>query len=166
MNVILETERIRLREFNLTDTDFIINLLNSPGWLQYIGDRNVRTKEDAIQYLQNGPIKSYKQNGFGLSMVELKNGQQPVGMCGLLKRDTLEHPDIGFAFLPEQHGQGYAFEIAKATISFAREKLNIEKLLAITLPSNLSSIKLLKKLGFSYVKPFHLNQEELLLYSL
>lgn len=133
--------------------------------MQYIGDRNVKTKEEAIQYLQNGPIKSYQQNGFGLSMVELKGDKQPIGMCGLLKRDTLDHPDIGFAFLPEHHGQGYAFEIAKTTLAFARKSLQIEKVLAITLPSNTSSIKLLEKLGFSYIRPFHLNREELLLYS-
>ena len=94
---IFETERLRLRKFTFDDTKFIIELLNSPGWIEFIGDRNVKTEDQAAAYLQNGPMKSYVQNGFGLSMVETKAGH-PIGMCGILKRDTLDNPDIGFAF--------------------------------------------------------------------
>lgn len=162
-NHILETERLRLRKFTLDDTKFIIELLNSPGWIEFIGDRNVKTEEQAIEYLKNGPLKSYKQNGFGLSLVETKD-DQPIGMCGILKRDTLENPDIGFAFLPEFTGKGYAYEIANATLSYAINNLKISKISAITLPHNISSIKLLEKIGMKPVKSFLQNGEDLLLF--
>lgn len=166
-NYILETERLRLREFNLNDTAFIIELLNSPGWLQFIGDRNVKTHEQAVQYLQNGPLKSYAENKYGLSMVETKEGQKPIGMCGIINRATLDNPDIGFAFLPEYIGRGYGYEIASATLLHAKEKLHLSKIVAITLPNNKNSIGLLEKLGFTFTKPFSYadSKEELLLYS-
>jgi RimJ/RimL family protein N-acetyltransferase len=167
MNYILETERLRLREFALNDTKFIIELLNSPGWLQFIGDKNVKTEEQATTYLRNGPLKSYIQNGFGLSLVEKKDDNQAIGMCGIIRRDSLEHPDIGFAFLPEHSGKGYAFEIASATLSYAKDKLSIPKVSAITLPVNARSIKLLERIGLKFVKSFSFpnSNEELLLYS-
>ena len=162
---ILQTERLALRQFTLGDTAFIINLLNSPGWLQYIGDRNVKTKEQAVNYLKNGPIKSYEQNGFGLALVETKDGI-PIGMCGIIKRDNLEQPDIGFALLPEYTSQGYCYEIAAAVLMHAKNDLKLPTVLAITLPNNSKSIKLLEKIGFTFVKSFHtdLSKEELLLY--
>ena len=162
---ILETERLRLRKFTLNDTMFIIELLNSPGWIKYIGDRNVKTEEQAIEYLKNGPLKSYSQNGFGLSLVETKDGQG-IGMCGILKRDSLENPDIGFAFLPEFTGKGYAYEIASATLSYAINSLKIPKISAITLPQNTSSIKVLEKIGLKFIKSIYQpsSDEELLLF--
>ncbi len=167
MDSIIETERLILREFTFDDTKFILDLLNSPGWLEFIGDRNVKTENDAKEYLQNGPMKSYSENGFGLSMVELKSTKIPIGMCGILRRDSLEHPDIGFAFLPEFTGKGYAFEIANATIAFAKNKLKIKTIHAITLPRNKTSIKLLTKIGMKFVKPIFLpnDKDELMLYS-
>lgn len=152
MNSIFETERLRLREFTLEDTTFIIELLNTAGWLQFIGDRNVRTEEQATKYLEDGPLKSYRENGFGLSLVELKETTEPIGMCGLLKRNYLEKADIGFAFLPAFSGQGYAFEIASALLVYAKEKLNIPAVMAITVPTNDKSIKLLEKIGLSFNK--------------
>jgi RimJ/RimL family protein N-acetyltransferase len=152
MKQILETDRLRLREFNNEDTAFIISLLNSEGWLKFIGDRNVRTPDQARAYLENGPLKSYLANGYGLSLVERKEDNKPIGMCGILNRDTLENPDVGFAFLPEFNGNGYALEIVTATMAFAKEKLNIPKVLAITLPNNARSISLLKKIGFTFKK--------------
>ena len=128
MEYILETERLGLREFNLKDTQFIIELLNSPGWLQFIGDRNVKTAGEAASYIKNGPIKSYSENGFGLCMVEIKENKTAIGMCGLIKRDGLENPDIGFAFLPNYMTKGYAFEIACATLSYAKDTLGIHKI--------------------------------------
>src|SRR5687767_3229567 len=116
MKQILETERLRLREFTLNDTAFIIELLNSPGWLKYIGERNVKTEEQAINYLQNGPMKSYLENGYGLSMVEKKVDDTPIGMCGIIRRETLDNPDIGFAFLPGYEAQGHGYEIASAVL--------------------------------------------------
>jgi len=166
MEQILETERLRLRKFNTGDAGFIVELLNSPGWLKFIGDRHVRTEEQAVTYLQNGPMKSYEQNGFGLSLVERKEDGTPIGMCGIIRRDQLEHPDIGFALLPEYAGQGYAREIAGATLAYAREALQFKTICAITLPENVHSIRLLEKLGLQFRKTFSFpeGKEELLLY--
>lgn len=167
METILETERLRLRTFNLGDTKFIIDLLNSPGWLQFIGDRNIKTEEQAVTYLQNGPLKSYQQNGFGLSMVERKEDAIPVGMCGIIKRDNLENPDIGFAFLPEFNGKGYGYEIASATLAYAKNQLNLPIISAIVMAENTRSIKLLEKIGLKFIKHFTFpnSTDELLLYS-
>lgn len=166
MTSILETERLSLREFNTTDSTFIIQLLNSEGWLKFIGDRHIKTLEQAENYLTNGPMKSYSVNGFGLSMVELKNTHTPIGMCGLIKRDNLPDIDIGFAFLEEFMGNGYAFEIAQATINFAKENLHKETILAITIPTNVRSINLLKKIGMKFEKNFSFegSTEELMLF--
>lgn len=158
--VILETERLILSEFTLADTLFIIELLNSPGWLKNIGDRNVRTEEEAQSYLQLGPLASYLENGYGLWRVERKSDALVIGMCGILKRKVLENPDIGFAFLPDFHGNGYALEAAGATLKFASETLNITKIAAITLADNLKSIRLLKKSDFKFIKPFCLPESD------
>lgn len=150
MNYILNTERLYLREFQLNDASFIIELLNSPGWLQYIGDRNVRDVTQAEEYLKNGPLKSYNELGYGLLLVVEKESNKSVGMCGLLKRDYLNHPDIGFAFLPEVMGRGYALEIAEALKQHAEVHWHVKKLCAIVQHDNDRSIKLLKKLGLSF----------------
>lgn len=167
MNYILETERIKVRWLTMDDTRFIIELLNSPGWLKFIGDRNVKTEDQAKKYLESGPLKSYADNGFGLSLVELKNEKMPIGMCGIIKRDHLESPDIGFAFLPEFIGKGLAFEVAKATMTYAKQTLKLPEILAITLPSNKLSIKLLEKIGMRFIKIFSFpnDNEQLSLYS-
>ena len=167
MNYILETTRLSLREFVHGDADFIIELMNTPGWVDNIGDRNIHTKDDGVRYIENGPLKSYAQHGFGLYLVEKKEGGQAIGMCGILKRDNLEKPDIGFAFLPDFMGQGYAFEVAHATLAFAKEKLDIPVMQAITLAKNSKSIKLLEKLGFNFKNVIHVSEtnEDLLLFS-
>lgn len=167
MAPILETERLILRQFNLNDTDFILKLVNSPSWLRFIGDRNIKTTEDATNYLINGPIKSYQTNGFGLSLVALKGNEVSIGMCGIIKRDNLENVDIGFAFLDEYTGKGYAFEIASATINYAKEVLKLETILAITDPENVNSIKLLNKIGLRFDKiiQFPEKNEELMLFT-
>jgi RimJ/RimL family protein N-acetyltransferase len=167
MRYILKTERLSLRKFTIDDTEFIIELVNSPGWIEFIGDRNIKTVEQAKNYLENGPIKSYELNGFGLSLVELKNKKTPIGMCGIIKRDNLENPDIGFAFLPDFIGKGYGFEIANATMSYAKEKLNLSIIYAITVSNNKPSINLLEKIGMNFIKPFCLpnDDEELMLFS-
>lgn len=168
MGHILETERLLLREFTLDDAAFILELLNSPGWLQFIGDRHVHTETEAKNYLQNGPLKSYEQNGFGLSLVERKEDGAAIGMCGIIRRDNLETPDIGFALLPQFEGMGYAYEIASATLRYAQQDLGMSTISAIVLPNNSSSIRLLEKLRFVLVKPFSFpgNNEELFLYQL
>jgi len=167
MKYILETDRLRLREFNLGDTEFIIKLLNSPGWLQFIGNRNVETVQQAKNYLENGPMKSYSENGYGLSLVEKKDEKKAIGMCGIIKRENLDDPDIGFAFLPDFAGNGFAYEIADATMVYAKDELNISKIAAITVADNVKSIRLLEKIGLSFIKIFSFpdSKEELLLYS-
>jgi RimJ/RimL family protein N-acetyltransferase len=167
MKYILETERLRLREFITADAEFILELVNSPGWLEFIGDRNIKTIEQAQTYLQNGPIRSYHENGFGLALVETKHRKTPIGMCGIIKRETLENPDIGFAFLPQFTGKGYAFEMAAATLKYAAQELKLPSIYAITVPHNVRSIKLLEKVGLKFIKPFSFpeGREKLLLYS-
>ena len=167
MKYILETDRLRLREFNLGDTEFIIKLLNSPGWLQFIGNRNVETVQQAKNYLENGPMKSYSENGYGLSLVEKKDEKKAIGMCGIIKRENLDDPDIGFAFLPDFAGNGFAYEIADATMVYAKDELNISKIAAITVADNVKSIRLLEKIGLRFIKIFSFpdSKEELLLYS-
>jgi RimJ/RimL family protein N-acetyltransferase len=149
MNTILDTERLIIRKFDLSDAGFIIELLNSPGWLQFIGDRNVKTVADAEGYLLNGPLKSYEVNGFGLYGVTLKDGT-PIGMCGLIKRDALQHVDVGFAFMPLHTGKGYALEATEAILSYARNELGFTTILAITTQDNVQSINLLKKIGLRF----------------
>jgi RimJ/RimL family protein N-acetyltransferase len=139
-----------LREFTLADSEFIIELLNTEGWIKYIGDRKVKTMADARLYLENGPLKSYQDNVFGLRLVLLKTNNKPIGMCGLIRREYLDHLDIGFAFLPNYTGQGYALEIASRVVHLAFNELHQEKILAIVLPTNHSSVRLLAKIGFEY----------------
>lgn len=156
MDAILETERLILRRFTLADTKFILELVNSQGWIANIGDRNIKTNEQAKVYLQNGPLKSYTLNGFGLWLVEVKSDKTSIGMCGIIKRDNLENPDIGFAFLPAFTGKGFAYEIANATLAFAINTLKIPVILGITIPANKASIKLLEKIGLKFSKTFNL----------
>ena len=146
----LETERLLLRPFTTGDSPFILTLLNEPSFLQYIGDKKVRNLDDARQYLANGPIASYQRNGFGLCLVELKEPQTSIGMCGLLKRDELPDPDIGFAFLPDFWNKGFAYEAATAVLNDARERLKLRRILAIVNPDNYASIKLLERLGLRF----------------
>jgi RimJ/RimL family protein N-acetyltransferase len=147
---VLQTERLNLRELTLDDAPFILTLLNEPSFLRFIGDKKVRTLEAARQYLLNGPMASYAQNGFGLNLVELNDSHTPIGMCGLLKREDLPAPDIGFAFLPDFWGKGFAYEAAVAVMSDARKRLKLNRVLAIVNPDNDASIKVLKRLGMTF----------------
>jgi len=147
---VLETERLILREFNTDDARFILTLLNEPSFLRYIGDKKVRNLDDARQYILNGPRASYDRHGFGLYQVELKDSHTAAGMCGLLKRDELPDADIGFAFLPDYWNKGFAFEAAAAVLRDARERLKLNRVLAIVNPDNEASIKLLEKLGLRF----------------
>ena len=149
MNV-LETDRLTLRYLTLADAEFILQLLNEPSFLRFIGDRGVRTVEDARKYILQGPLASYERFGFGLYLTEITATGAPVGICGLLKRDTLPDADIGFAFLPPYWRQGYAFESAAAVITYGKDELGQKRILAITSPENDASIKLLEKLGFRF----------------
>jgi RimJ/RimL family protein N-acetyltransferase len=147
---VLETERLSLRRLTVDDAEFILALLNEPSFLRYIGDKKVRNLDDARQYILNGPVGSYERHGFGLNCVELRESHTPIGMCGLLKRDELPDPDIGFALLPDFWSKGFAFEAAQAVLKDARERLQLQRILAITSLDNEASINLLQRLGFKF----------------
>jgi RimJ/RimL family protein N-acetyltransferase len=150
---------LRLRKLTAGDTGFIVELLNDPNWLKYIGDRGVKNLQDALVYIQQGPQTMYQQHGVGLLLVESLAHQQPLGLCGLLKRTELPHPDLGFAFLPLYRRQGFALEACKLVLADAFEKKITRNILAITSVNNDASINLLKKLNFNFTKLIHLSDD-------
>jgi len=153
---ILETDRLILRQLSIEDDAFILELVNDPLWLRFIGDRGVRTLEDARNYLVNGPLAMYERAGFGLYLVERTSDGVSLGMCGLIKRDGLDDVDIGFAFLPEFRTQGYAYESAAAIMLYGRSILGLKRIVAITSLDNERSAHLLEKLGFTFEKMIQL----------
>lgn len=158
---ILETERLLLRQFSVEDAGFILKLLNEPSFIQNIGDRGVRTIDDARTYILNGPVASYKKNGFGLYIVELKETGEPIGMCGLVKRDGLEHTDIGYALLPGFWSKGYAVEAARAVKEYARDVIGLHRLVAISDPANGGSIRVLERIGLKFEKMVRLSADDI-----
>lgn len=156
---VLETERLFLRRFTPDDAEFILTLVNEPSFLRYIGDKQVRNLEDARQYILNGPVASYERNDFGLYLVELREPHTPIGMCGLIKREELPDPDIGFAFLPDFWNKGFAFEAAAVVLQDAGDRLRLQRLLAITSQDNDASIKLLQRLGFRFEQEIKLSPD-------
>jgi len=146
---VLETERLVLRHLTLDDAPFMFRLVNEPSWLRFIGDRGVRSIDDAREYLRKGAIASYTRHGFGLYMTERRDTQEPIGICGLVKRDTLPDVDVGFALLPEFAGRGYAREAAAATMTHARQ-LGLKRVVAITKPDNRGSIRVLEAIGLGF----------------
>jgi len=164
----LETERLTIRPLTPRDARFIFELVNEPPWLAYIGNKGVLTLDDADAYIRKGPMRMYADRGFGLCLVERKGDGTPMGMCGLIKRDTLADVDLGFAFLQRFWGAGYAREAAAATVAFARDALRLPRIVAITTRDNHRSSQLLRKLGFGFedhVKP-EADGDELELYAL
>ena len=147
---VLETERLRLRWLSTADAAFIFRLVNEPSWLKTIGDKGVRTLPDARKYIRNGPVAMYRRLGFGLYRVELRDSAAPLGICGLIKREALQDVDLGFAFLPEFWGNGYAHEAAAATMAYGKTVLGLSRIAAIISPDNHRSGKLLAKLGFRF----------------
>lgn len=145
--MIAKTTRLTLRELQLTDAAFALRLYNDPSFLAFIGDKGVRTVEDAEKNLQQGAIASYAQHGYGMWLVENQQGQS-IGMCGLIKRDFLTETDLGYAYLPEFFGLGYAYEAALSVLAYAAEHTVLKTVVAIVSPANLASVSLLKKLGF------------------
>ncbi len=148
----IATVRLTLRPFELADAPFVIELLNDPGWLQFIGDRKVRTVADAEAYIESRLIAQQKRVGFSLMRVSLKDTDEPVGMCGLVRREGLEDADIGFAFLTRHTGKGYALEASRAVMQEADHTHRIQRVVAICDPDNAASIRLLEKLGFVFEK--------------
>jgi ribosomal-protein-alanine N-acetyltransferase len=156
---VIETPRLLLQRLTLDDAEFILELLNEPSFLRFIGDKGVRTREDACRYIESGPMASYERFGFGLLRVERKDTGEPIGMCGLLKREGLEDVDLGFAFRPRSWSQGFALESASAVLAHGRRTRGLARVLAITSPDNEASIRLLTKLGFRFERMARLSGE-------
>ena len=151
--VVLETERLTLRRLTEDDAEFMLGLLNEPSFHQYIGDRGVRTVEEARAYIRNGAMASYEAFGFGLWLVTQKEDGAPIGLCGLLKRETLPDVDIGFAFRPAFWSRGYAVESGAAVVEHARTAFGLSRLVAIVQSDNRGSVRVLTRLGFQFEGP-------------
>jgi RimJ/RimL family protein N-acetyltransferase len=163
---LVETDRLALRRLTHADAPFLVRLLNDPSFLRYIGDRGVRSEADAICYLDGGPLASYREHGFGLYLVTLRAGDTPIGICGLLKRETLSDVDLGFAFLPEFWSRGFATEAARAVLEHGRA-LGLDRIVAVTTQDNSGSIHVLQKLGLRASGAVRLSKDgpELLLFA-
>ncbi|MGD6891002.1 GNAT family N-acetyltransferase [Bacillus mobilis] len=162
--IVLETERLVLRWFDIKDAPFILELVNDPAWIQFIGDKRIKNLEDAKKYILNGPVDMYNKMGFGLYLVERKEDLTPIGMCGLIKRDSLEDVDIGFAFLEKFRSKGYGFESASAVIDYGVQNLGMKRIVAITTIDNINSGKLLEKVGLQFEKIISDSGEDLKLF--
>lgn len=148
--LVIETERLELRHLTLDDAGFIVELLNDPSFVRYIGDRGVRSLDDGRAYIEKGPLTSYQRFGFGLWLVQSKTSGEALGLCGLVNRDTLPDIDIGYAFLACFRGQGYAIEAALAVRDYAFSTVKLKRLVAIVDPANPRSIRVLEKAGLKY----------------
>ena len=162
---VCESERLRLRTARPDDAAFMLKIVNQPSWIANIGDRGVRTLDDAVRYIDARMLEPIRRLGYGMYVVELKASGAPVGLCGIVKRDTLPDPDIGFALLSEHEGHGYAVEAARAVLAHARGVLRIGRLLAITTPSNVRSGRVLERLGFKLEKQTLVGNETLNVYA-
>ena len=165
--IVAETPRLLIRHLTAADAAFTVQLLNEPSFINNIADRGVRTLEDALHYLADGPIKSYQKHGYGLFLVELASTGEALGFCGLLYRDYLLETDIGFAFLPQYWGQGYALEAAKAVVQYGYHKLCLPRIVGLTSAGNIPSVKVLTKLGLQFEKTVVMQpqQNEVMLFS-
>jgi ribosomal-protein-alanine N-acetyltransferase len=165
--IVTETKRLQLRHYTLDDAPFVLELLNSPEWVANIGDRGIESLADAENYIVEKYLPQYAELGYGSYISEKKGTNEIVGTCGIYKRPDLEHPDIGFALLPEYAKQGYALEAARALMEYAGSFLKIDTMYGITMPTNINSIRLLEKLGLRQIDRIRLegDPEELLLFS-
>jgi RimJ/RimL family protein N-acetyltransferase len=163
---IARTARLLLRPFTLDDAEFAFELVNDPAWIANIGDRNVRSLDDARRYVGRN-MDMYERHGFGMWVTAINETGEAIGTCGLVKREGLDGPDIGFAFLERHRNRGYAFEAATAVMSHARDPLGFERVAAIVSPANVASIRLLEKIGLRFERPIRLpgDGEEISLYS-
>ena len=157
---VLETNRLILRRLSVDDDAFILKLVNDPLWLRFIGDRDVRTLDDARAYILKGPVAMYERVGFGLYLVERKSDGVSLGICGLIKRDALDDVDLGFAFLPEFRAHGYAYESAAAVLAYGKSVFSLKRIAAITSSDNERSARLLEKLGFTFEKMLQLPDDD------
>ncbi len=157
---VLQTDRLTLSHLGDADVDFIMELLNDPSFVRYIGDKGVRTVADAREYLRTGPVDSYQQHGYGLFRMALSDSDVPIGICGLLKRDYLGDPDVGFALLPAYCSKGYAVEAAAAVLDWGRNELGLRRIVAIVDKRNERSIALIEKIGLHFEKTIRVEGEE------
>ena len=148
--IVVESDRLHLRHFELDDAAFLLDLLNQPSFLQFIGDKGVRSLDDARHYILTGPVACYERFGFGMYLALLKENQTPIGICGLLRRDCLDDVDVGFAFLPQFWSKGYALESASAVMAYGRNALGIGRIVAVVSSDNHGSIRVLEKLGLRF----------------
>ena len=146
----LKTERLSMRWLKPGDESLLLAVWNDPAFMKNVGDRGVRTTEEASEALGNGPLKLYAGYGYGPYRVALADGDEPIGICGLFKRENLDDPDIGFALLPDHCGKGLAFEAAAAVATHARDGLGLRRMTAIVSPQNIASIGLIEKLGLHF----------------
>lgn len=163
---ILDTPRLRIRKLSEADAEFMLALLNSPKFIEFIGDRGVRTADACREFLTTRYIAGYDEHGYGLYAVELRDDSTPIGICGFVRRPTLENPDLGFAFLPEFERRGYGYESASHILGFGRDSLGFTRVDAITSLANDASGSLLQKLGFTYRQTTGAPGEEVKLYSI
>lgn len=147
---ILETERLTLRKITVDDAAFMLDLLSQPSFIQFIGDRGVRTLDDAREIIEERYLTAYERLGFGIYLTLLRDTSIPIGICGLVKRNGLDDVDIGYAFLPRYWSKGYASEAALAVLAYARGTLGMKRILGITTPDNTSSIRVLEKIGLKF----------------
>ena len=152
---VLETERLILSHLTLADAAFMLELMNEPEFIEFVADRGLRTEEDAALYLAEKILPSYERFGFGLWRVDLKESATAIGICGLLKRDTLDDPDVGFSILKRFCRKGYAYEAALAVLNYGRTTLGLAEICGITAPNNRISIRLLEKLGLKLQRRIH-----------
>jgi len=156
---VVETDRLALRRLSIDDAGFILGLLNEPSFLRFIGDKGVRTLDEAREYILKGPVDSYARHGFGLYVTVRKEDGVELGLCGLVKREVLPDVDVGFAFLPKFWSKGYAFESASAVMDYGRSVLGLKRIVAVASSDNDRSIRLLEKLGLRFEKMVRLSEE-------
>jgi RimJ/RimL family protein N-acetyltransferase len=154
--IVQDCARLRLRELNERDAAFMLELLNEPSFLRFIGDKGARTLEDARRYITDGPRASYAQNGFGLYLVQVRETGERIGICGLVKREALHDVDIGFAFMPAYWSKGYALEASRAVMHMARTRFHIPRVVAITSLDNECSMRLLRRIGLEFSRTMQL----------
>ncbi len=158
--MVVETPRLALRRLTEDDAPFMLALLNDAAFLRYIGDRNVRTEDEARAYIRTGAMASYAQHGHGLYLVTSKETGEPIGTCGILRRETLPDPDLGFAFAPEHRAKGYGREAAAAVLEYARNSLGMTRMAAIVSPDNEPSLRALTRLGFAFERMVRMKEDE------
>ena len=153
---ILETKRLTFSRLTLADAAFMLELMNEPAFIEFVADRGLRTEADAARYLSEKILPAYERLGYGFYRVNLKESQAAIGICGLVKRDTLDDADIGFAILQRFCGKGYAYEAAVAVMDYGHTVLGLARICGVTAPDNQTSIHLLEKLGLKFQRKFHL----------